>query len=340
MSKLKMLVLTDHTNHSSENSLYPLVRALRNHPSCAQIDVATRGIKMNESFFKKLQPENLLVTRVSEEFSFHREGLNFEKNLSVKSVNDFDVVWLRLPPPLRKDFLAFLKQEFPNQLFINDPAGIYETGSKEFLMNFADLCPPMEICRSAKQIETFKNQFPVILKPLREYGGKGLIRIDGERVWEDGVESSFQDFIANKKNADIEYLGVKFLKNVYQGDKRIVVINGRIMGASLRRPAEGSWICNVAMGGSSGFAKVDKDEEKIIEHINPFLSKMGIIMYGIDTLVGDDGKRVLSEINTTSIGGLPQIAHLTGKPLLEEAADLIWNYIVEKKMEKNVTRVK
>jgi glutathione synthase len=128
---------------------------------------------------------------------------------------------------------------------------------------------------------------------------------------------------------------VKFLKNVSQGDKRIVVVNGRIMGASLRLPPTDSWLCNVAKGGSSNFAKADSDEIDMIDKINPKLAEMGIIMYGVDTLVDDDGNRVLSELNTTSIGGLPQIAKLMGKPLVKEAADLIWNYIIEKIQTKN-----
>ena len=108
------------------------------------------------------------------------------------------------------------------------------------------------------------------------------------------------------------------------------------MGASLRLPKEGSWICNVAMGGKDQFAEVDQDEKKIVEGINPTLSKMGIVMYGIDTLVDDNGKRILSEINTTSIGGLPQIAEQTGRPLVKKAVVLIWQYITEKTIEKDV----
>ena len=122
---------------------------------------------------------------------------------------------------------------------------------------------------------------------------------------------------------------VKYLKNVTQGDKRIIVVNGKIMGASLRLPPEGSWICNASMGGSSYAAEVDKDEENIISVINPVLSKMGIVMYGIDTLVNDERRRVLSEINTTSIGGLPQIAGFRKKPVVEEAIDLIWKYFLK-----------
>ena len=114
---------------------------------------------------------------------------------------------------------------------------------------------------------------------------------------------------------------MKYLKNVKQGDKRIVVVNGEILGASLRLPAENSWLCNVAMGGSSNVAQVEKEEEEIIQLINPTLSDKGIVMYGVDTLVSDDGKRVLSEINTTSIGGLPQIAAMNNLPLVEQAID-------------------
>ena len=80
------------------------------------------------------------------------------------------------------------------------------------------------------------------------------------------------------------------------------------------------------MGGSSNRTEVEPEEEAIIKLINPILTQRGIVMYGVDTLVGDDGKRVLSEINTTSIGGLPQIAAMQQEPLVEKAIDLIWKY--------------
>ena len=105
------------------------------------------------------------------------------------------------------------------------------------------------------------------------------------------------------------------------------------MGASLRLPAKNSWLCNVAMGGSSHKTQVESEEIEIIKKLNPTLSKMGIVMYGVDTLVGDDGKRVLSEINTTSIGGLPQLAQQQKKPLVEKTTYLLWKYI-QKKLNK------
>lgn len=330
MRRFKLLVLTDHRNHSVENALYALVQAIRNHPLCQQIDVATRADQSNDPFFAAHAAHALWVKQVDESFAFTADGSGFEKDLRRVSLEDYDAIWLRMPPPLSGDFLQFLEESFSNQLIINDPKGIQITGSKQFLLNFPEHCPPMKVCRSVEDIIAFKQQFPIVLKPFREYGGKGIIRIDGDQVWEGNTKSTFADFAEKNKTEKFEYLGVQFLKNVSQGDKRIVVVHGKVMGASLRLPANDSWLCNVAMGGSSNFAEADADEIAIIRHINPVLSKMGIIMYGVDTLVNDDGRRVLSEINTTSIGGLPQIARLTGQPLVEEAANLIMQYITEK----------
>lgn len=331
-----MLVLTDHSNHSSENSLYPLVKSMRLHPYCLQVDVATRGEPLNDFFFKRLNPNNIFVNKVEEDFAFSTNGDSFKKNLRRAFLKEYEVIWLRMPPPLSSDFLEFLIQACPNRLFINNPAGIYETGSKAFLLTFKDCCPPMSICTTIEAIMDFKNQFPIVLKPFREYGGKGIIRIDGDTVWDSRGQMTFREFSKIYKEKNTPYLCVKFLKNVSQGDKRIIVVDGQIMGASLRLPAKDSWLCNVAQGGSAHMTKVSEEEVAIIQKINPVLAKMGIVMYGVDTLVGDDGKRVLSEINTTSIGGLPQIAQMEGKPLVEEATNLMWDYIIKKIREKNV----
>nr|AWJ66326.1 glutathione synthetase [uncultured bacterium] len=337
MRQFKMLILTDHSNHSSENSLYLLAKAMRQHPRCQQVDVASRGIAQNDFFFKDQIVKPLFVTKVGEDFGYDAAGSFLKNGLRQAKIQDYDVIWLRMPPPLSSEFLHFLIQSYPDQLIINAPMGIYETGSKEFLANFPELCPPMKICRSIEDIVEFKKNFPIVLKPFREYGGKGIIRVEGDKVLEGSEETSFEDFKEQLKDSPLEYLGVKFLKNVSQGDKRIVVVAGEIMGASLRLPAKDSWMCNVAMGGTSTPAEVDKDEIAIVKRINPVLAEMGIIMYGVDTLMGDEGKRILSEINTTSIGGLPQIAAQTGKPLLERTADLMWDYIVTKTKENVVS---
>ncbi len=330
MEKYKVLVLTDHTGHSKENSLYALVTEMKVHPNTDQIDIATRGNLSNKDFFNQVKNATLWVTKVTEDFAFSENGKHLNADLFVAALNSYDLIWLRMPPPLSKSFLDFLETVFAKKMIVNDPKGIYKTGSKEFLLNFPTCCPPMKVCRSKAEIIAFKSQFPIVLKPFREYGGKGIVKIAGDEVSLGKEKIPFAQFLNGLTPGKFEYLGVKFLKNVQQGDKRIIVVNGKILGASLRLPAKDSWLCNVAMGGKSIVSEVDESERKIVATINPVLAKMGIAMYGVDTLVGDNGQRILSEINTTSIGGLPQVAAQQNLPLVAEAIDLIWQFFLQK----------
>jgi len=329
--KFKVLILTDHSGHSKENSLYDLSVKMLAHSMTAGVDVASRANEVNGSFFNREVDARLQVTSIGEDFKFSSENHPLEQELFETSLEVYDLVWLRLPPPLSQEFLGFINETWEDKVVINDPKGIYETGSKEFLLNFPALTPPTKICSSLEEIVAFKNQFPIVLKPLREYGGRGLVRVENDSVWMGTRLVSFAEFAKAYSESPIEYLGVKYLKNVGKGDKRVVVVNGEILGASLRLPPKDSWICNVSLGGSSNISDVDEDERKMVEVVNPVLTKMGIVMYGLDTLVGDDGKRILSEINSTSIGGLPQIAALKKQPLVEKAIDLIWSYFETKK---------
>lgn len=330
----KVLVFTDHTKHSVENSLYALLNEMQKHPLCQKINVVSKGIDKNNDFFNG-ESTLLFSTEINNDFVYTKDGFFFSNDLKKTNIDEFDLIWLRLPPPLSKVFLNFLSTIFSSKVIINNPNGILKAGSKEFLLNFSEVCPPMKICKSLEDIIAFKNQFPIVLKPLRGYGGKGILKIENNLVSEGTKTMPFETFIQNFSSEKLPYLGVKFLKNVQQGDKRIIVINGEIIGASLRLPKANSWLCNASMGGSSHLAKIEKEEEQIVATIHPTLSALGIVIYGIDTLVNDNGKRILSEINTTSIGGIKQIEQLTKRPIIKRSIELIWAYFL-KNNKRNV----
>ena len=328
---MRALILTDHTKHSSENSLYTLASTLVAHEYVAQVDVASRKLDINSPFFSGVSSAPLWVTEIDQLFKYSEYNHPLDHHSKPADIASYDFIWLRMPPPLSETFLHYVSERFKGKVIINNPSSIYETGSKAFLLNFKEVCPPMQLCHSGDEIIHFSRQFPIVLKPLREYGGKGIVKIESDYAYAGKLKMSLVEFIAQHERHPIEYLAVKYLQNVTKGDKRIIVIDGEILGASLRLPADNSWLCNVAMGGSSNITQVEKEEEEIIRLINPTLSDKGIVMYGVDTLVGDDGKRVLSEINTTSIGGLPQIAAMNNLPLVERAIDLIWAFYNDKK---------
>jgi len=101
-------------------------------------------------------------------------------------------------------------------------------------------------------------------------------------------------------------LAMKYLNGVSKGDKRIVVCNGSVIATVLRKPKGNNWLCNLSMGGTFEMdVGVTNSELEIIEQMNSDLQKKGIFIYGLDTLYDEQQqKRVLSEINTSNVGGV------------------------------------
>ncbi|MBK7409990.1 MAG: hypothetical protein IPJ40_19240 [Saprospirales bacterium] len=183
MQQFRMLVLTDHAAHSNENSIYGLLQELRKHPRCKGIDTASRSIPKNVLFFTHHQQRSVHVAPVDEGFSFRPDGYFFKNRLRLASLREYDVILLRLPHPVPPSFWQFLSAIYPEKQIINRPSGIYETSSKLFLLQIADICPPIRRCKSVADIIEFKEQFPIVLKPAYNYGGKGIVKIEGDKAW-------------------------------------------------------------------------------------------------------------------------------------------------------------
>lgn len=328
MSKYRVLCLTDHDKHSKENSLYALLPAIFRHSNCQEIVVASRSAAINDPFFQDSEFEKIHGLRVADDFSYEGAKTKLHQDLVAYDTSRFDIIFLRLPRPISDFFLSSLEQHFSSCCIINKPKGIINTSSKAVLLNFTEVCPPIRFCNSIEQILSFSKEHDLVLKPLKEYGGKGLLKLSGD-ILNDGKK----DYNARTYLSSIEayiqddgYLAMKYLKNVSQGDKRLIVVDGEILASSLRLPADGSWLCNVAMGGQSIKSEPDEREYEIVETINPYLKKNGILIYGADTLVNDSGQRTLSEINTLSIGGFPQAEMQTGKPIINITINKIFDY--------------
>ncbi len=330
MKKLfKILVLTDHRAHSIHNSVYTLANALRSHPKCEHIHIASRGYPGNEEFFYRMRGTSLKVNDMERAIRFSKTGKAFQFSERMVDIRDYDFILMRLPRPIPTGFFDFLLEQVPEERFINSPRGIAITGHKRYLLNFEGWAPPMRFCTSLEHIYTFKEQFPIVLKPVESYGGNGILRLENDQIYVGQQPFLIDTFIPviEQQLLNGGYLAMKYLKNVHMGDKRIIVINGEIMGAALRLPAKDSWLCNASQGGTSHYTEPDDRERQMVQAIHEKVSKEGIVMFGLDTLVDDHGNRVLSEINTLSIGGLKQLNLLTGKPVVKKAAKALMEYI-------------
>ncbi|GAB5555352.1 MAG: hypothetical protein Sapg2KO_49430 [Saprospiraceae bacterium] len=328
MQKFKILVFTDHSGHSAENSIYALLLALKQQPNCDYIEVASRGLVANKSFFQDLKGTQLTVSRVDDTFQYSAEGSFFHQQQKQVDLRDYDVLFLRLPHPIRPGFWDHLISHFPEQCIFNQPTGIQISGNKRFLLELAEWCPPIRLCQNKAAVLAFAKKFPIVLKPLEGYGGKGIVKIDQGKAWLGNQAINLDEFLTEMETQNQVYLGMKYLKNVTEGDKRIVVIYGQVIGASLRLPPEDSWLCNAAQGGQSVNTSLRPEEELMAKDLSEKLGKLGVMFFGFDTLVDDHGQRVLSEVNTLSIGGLKQMdAQQKEQQLLSKAANQIMDYI-------------
>ncbi|MCB0687211.1 MAG: glutathione synthetase [Saprospiraceae bacterium] len=319
----RVLILIDHQSHNITNSVYQLANRFFLHPKIGEVFVASRSDVSNLAFFSKHSSLDLHAVKVDSGFSFDSTGQQFDHVSNRINLQEMDMVVLRLPHPLDEAFFHFISENFPPEKMINRPQGIIQTGNKLFLLKLQSWCPPIRWCTTFAEIIDFHQAYNLVLKPLRSYGGKGIVRIyDG--VLEDtyGVKiplSKAELFLTDLKRDG--YLAMQYLENVHLGDKRIVVVNGKIVGAALRIPAAGSWVCNVSQGGHAEAAFADEREAMMADAIHKVVSPLGIGIFGMDTLVDDNGQRVLSEINTLSVGGFGPMEMQHQKPIPALVAD-------------------
>lgn len=327
---MRLLILTDHITHSNSNSFYVIANGLFKNEKINNVFIASRGHKNNADFFSA-KSLSFFAMEMKDEIGFDSFHEKLENTTLHKLSEDlFDAILLRIPRPVHPDFFEFLGLHFNERKIVNRPSGIIKTGSKAFLLELADYCAPIRLMNSFEEIKEMANEMSIVLKPLEDYGGKGIIKIENKKVFlGNNTAISMENLKAIYEKDPIQYLGMKYLKNVVNGDKRIVVANGVILTVSIRYPAKDSWLCNVAQGGSSELSVITKDEENMLNAINPILKRKGIFIFGIDTLEDDNGKRVLSEINTLSVGGVSPGMEASGIPLNVIFADEFLKYLNE-----------
>lgn len=260
---------------------------------------------------------------------FRQAAYRFGQGTVPADLNDYDWIWLRLPPPIPDGFFDFLRAVYPEERIINRPSGIEATSTKAFITQLPKWAPDTRLCRNFSEVEAMQAEYPIVLKPLHSYGGHGIVKVAGGQVTDAGRAYPLHRYRRELETGFARggYLGMRFLKNVSQGDKRTVVINGRILGSVLRMPLPGAWLCNAAQGGQAVIARPDQRERQMARELSDMLTPMGILMFGMDTLVNDEQQRVLSEVNTLSIGGIQPMETRSGKPIADRAAQQIARYL-------------
>jgi glutathione synthase len=238
---------------------------------------------------------------------------------------EVDVVLLRQDPPFDLAYVTtthLLERIHPKTLVVNDPRAVRDAPEKLFVMDFPELMPPTLISRDRAAIEAFRTEHgEVVMKPLYGNGGAAVFKVGAK---DPNFGSLFDLFSATFREP---WVVQKFLPQVSQGDKRIILVDGQALGAVNRLPVGDDIRSNMVRGGAAKQTELTVREQEICARIGPELKRRGLVFVGIDVIDGH-----LTEINVTSPTGLRIIKRLGGPDL----AAAIWNAIEAKQAALNL----
>ena len=236
------------------------------------------------------------------------------------SMESFDVVLLRQDPPFDMAYITttyLLERIHPKTLVVNNPTSVRDAPEKMLVMNFPELMPPTLISRDLDEINSFRTEHgAVVMKPLHGHGGAAVFRVMPQDM---NFGSLFDTFSVTFREP---WVIQRFLPEVKQGDKRIILVDGEFAGAVNRVPAENDLRSNMVRGGAANATDLTPREREICERVGPTLRERGLLFVGIDVIDGN-----LTEINVTSPTGIRAIAKLGGP----DVAAMTWDAIEKKR---------
>ncbi|WP_373476145.1 glutathione synthase [Sphingorhabdus sp.] len=231
--------------------------------------------------------------------------------------SDIDVVLMRQDPPFHVGYITathLLERIEKDTLVVNNPASVRNAPEKVMVLDYRRFMPPTLITRSTEEIRDFQKEHgAVVIKPLHGNGGKAIFRVPAEG---DNLGALLEVFNGTWPEP---HMVQPFLPDVAKGDKRIVLIDGVVAGAINRRPGEGEFRSNLAVGGSAEATILTPREQEICAAMGPRLKELGLIFVGIDVIGGE----WLTEINVTSPTGIVAIDRFNGT----DTAGMIWDAI-------------
>ena len=231
-------------------------------------------------------------------------------------LSEMDVVLMRQDPPFDMSYITathILEHIHPKTLVVNDPANVRNAPEKLFVTHFDNVMPPTLITKDRERILEFREKHKdIIVKPLFGNGGAGVFHLKPD---DENLNALLELFSEMYREPVIVQ---KYLPEVRQGDKRVILIDGKPVGAINRIPAAGEARSNMHVGGRAERVGLTKRDEEICEIIGPTLAEKGLIFVGIDVI-----GHYLTEINVTSPTGLQELGRFENRSIEADLWDVI-----------------
>jgi glutathione synthase len=233
-------------------------------------------------------------------------------------LENFDVVLMRKDPPFdMKYFFAthLLSLIDEKKCFVmNHPRGLREANEKLYALRFPEQIPQTLVSSDMQRLKEFMEELggEMIIKPLDGSGGSGVFYLNTQDRNTNSILEAATD------NGRKMIMAQRYLPEIRQGDKRIIVLNGEPIGAVLRVPSEEEHRGNIHVGGRCVQTEISVKEREICEALAPYLKDDGLYFVGLDVIGG-----FLTEVNVTSPTGIQEINALNRVRLESQVVDFI-----------------
>lgn len=239
-------------------------------------------------------------------------------------LKDLDVILMRKDPPFDLEYIyaTYLleRAESAGVLVVNKPQSLRDVNEKLYTAWFPQCSPPTLVSRSMPQFRKFLAEHQkIVIKPLDGMGGASIFVVTEESPNISVILETMTMYGTRSVMAQ------QFLPEISQGDKRILVVDGKAIAYALARiPAHGESRGNLAAGGTAKGVELSERDHWIVEQLAPTLKEKGLLFVGID-VIGD----YLTEINVTSPTCVRELDALYGLNIAGDFLDSIENRLAD-----------
>jgi glutathione synthase len=228
---------------------------------------------------------------------------------------DVDCVLIRKDPPFDAEYLyvtLMLENVRGRTLVINDPRGLRDANEKLYTLHFARHMPRTLVTADRARIHRFLISLQIgVIKPLDGAGGSGVMVVDRR----DRNARSIIDYLTGEGSRHV--MVQEFLPSVRDGDKRVLLLDGEILGAINRIARDDDVRSNIHAGGRVERCEVSAEEIAIVGDLAPRLAADGLVFVGLDFIGGK-----LTEVNVTSPTGVQELSRHVGHDVADRV--ILW----------------
>jgi len=215
------------------------------------------------------------------------------------NLQDFKYIFIRQDPPFDMNYITstYLLDYLPSStIVINNPTSIRNFSEKISAFQFKEFMPPTIVSQNVESIKNFLIRYEdIVTKPLYGNGGEGIYRYTIQ-------DNKLKDIFQNLTILEEPLMVQKYIPEINEGDRRIILLDGEYVGSVARMPMKNSIKANFHAGGTAKKTGLVRRDKEICSALRKILRDTQLFFVGID-IIGD----YLTEINVTSPTGMKQI---------------------------------